>query len=104
MQEIPHPEQLLGCWHLMSQAPDADGVEMEFRPGGELIYAIQASDRWQVARLSWRVEGSEIVTDQPSSPHEERTRFFIDERGLLHLHYGETATTYVRGPKQAPAV
>ena len=100
-------ERLLGTWQL--DAADEhlemnDPVEMEFRPGGELIYAVQAGGSWQIMRLTYRVEGSRLITDQPSSPREESTAFKFDAGGALVLDYGGATTVFVRGPKRAPDV
>jgi hypothetical protein len=97
---------LLGCWQLVRSEPEADGkgVEMEFRPDGELQYRIDAGDRWQIMRLTYRVEGDVIVTDQPSAPREERTRFTLLDDGSLLLKLRGSRTWYRRGERRAPAV
>ena len=100
-------QQLLGSWHLASADPQLnmnDHVEMEFRPSGELIYAIDAGEKWQVMRLTYRVEGHHLVTNQPSSPREERTEFNLDDRGALTLDYSGAKCTFVRGKWSAPDV
>src|SRR5436309_7610502 len=61
------PTNLIGCWHLVPTGkPDEEPSELEFREDGTLLYSIEAKDRWQIMRLTYRVEGAELVTDQPS--------------------------------------
>jgi len=100
------PEQLLGCWHLEQAEEDlhSEPVEVEFRPTGELIYSIDAGDRWQVLRLTYRVEDDVLVTNQPSAPREERTRFELTPEGTLVLELRGTSASYRKGEKRAPRV
>ncbi|HJU70195.1 MAG TPA: hypothetical protein VJ650_18310 [Gemmatimonadaceae bacterium] len=105
-KQVP-PEQLLGCWHPEHAAEDPhapEAVEVEFRPSGELIYSIDAGDRWQVLRLTYRVEDSVLVTNQPSAPMEERTRFELTPEGTLVLEFRGTPASYRKGAKRAPRV
>jgi hypothetical protein len=97
---------LLGCWHLVRSEPASEfqGVEMEFRPDGELQYCIDVGDRWQIARLTYRVDGDVIVTDQPSAPRKERTRFALLDDGSLLLDLHGSRSWYRRGERRAPVV
>jgi hypothetical protein len=98
--------QLVGYWHLQS-ADSAlemtEPVEIEFTPAGELIYSINAGDDWRITRLKFRLDGSALVTHQPSKPQEERTDFAFDKSGRLILDYGGLKATFIRGMKRAPA-
>jgi hypothetical protein len=60
---------LSGCWHLVRSERESDdeGVEIECGSDGELQNRIDAGDRWQIMRLTYRVEGDAIITDQPSA-------------------------------------
>jgi hypothetical protein len=101
------PQLLIGCWHLDSADPALDmtePVEMEFKPDGQLIYAIEAGRKWQIMRLTFRVDGSTIVTNQPSAPGEERTAFVLDGNDKLVLDYGGAKASFTRGSKRAPSV
>jgi len=64
-----------------------EGVTMSFRPDGSLDYCIDARDKRQIMNLVYRVEGSVIVSDQPSLPDEQRTRYEIDSEDHLVLYY-----------------
>lgn len=97
-------ERLLGCWHLISHDETDADVDMEFVSDGRLTYAIDGGDRWQVMRLTFRVEGNTIVSDQPSAPREERTRFRFGTDGSLILEQNGSETRFRRGQPRAPDV
>jgi hypothetical protein len=46
--------------------------------------------------LTFRIDGDTIITDQPSAPREEWTRFEIDTDGKLILWFSGEPATYVR--------
>lgn len=80
-------EWLIGEW-----ATDPDGtwstkeygrVFMRFSRDGRLRYSIEQSGRQQVMNLTYRVEGNQLITDQPSHPAEERSEFCVMEDGRL---------------------
>ena len=99
------PNTLLGCWHLVREPGDgAEDTDMEFRPNGELTYAMDAGDRWQIMRLTYRIEGGTIISDQPSAPQEERTRFHMESDGTLVLDQEGARTRFRRGFRRAPEV
>ena len=79
-------------------------VELEFLPNGELLYSVDAGDRWRVARLIYRVDGDVLVTDQASDPREERTRFRFQPDGVLVLEFDGRQSRYRQGEKRAPRV
>ena len=60
-------------------------VSLDFSENGALVYTIHLPDKDQIMRLSYRLEGNTLVTDQPSSPREERTEFFFASDGRLAL-------------------
>jgi hypothetical protein len=70
-------------------------VTLEFSPDGQLVYTVQAEGKKQIIMLEYRVEGDVLVTDQPSSPREERTKFLF-QNGRLVLFYSDHRSTYVR--------
>ena len=59
-------------------------------------------DRWQIMQLVYEVDGDTLMSDQPSSPRKEKTRFRFEEDGTLVLESGGQRTWYKRGPKVAP--
>jgi hypothetical protein len=90
---------LLGLW--VTDAEDLTAVSeygrvsMDFRPDGQLIYTIFEQDKRQVMLLVYQINGDVLITNQPSSPREERTRFEI--RGdTLTLFYEDHQSAYKR--------
>ena len=99
--------RLVGCWHRTRADAPADGevgVELEFRPDGTLHYAIDTGGRWQIARLTYHVEGDVLVTNQPSAPAQSRTTFEVLDDGSLLLDYEGERSWYRRGERRSPAV
>jgi hypothetical protein len=73
-----------------------EGVEMDFAPDGKLTYTIRQSGSRQIMNLTYEVQGSEIVSNQPSAPAENRTRYMIDDQGQLVLRFGGSRSWYQR--------
>jgi hypothetical protein len=69
-------------------------VEMEF-VGGKLRYEIVLADKRQVILMTYRVDGDEIVTTQPSHPKAERTTFHLDG-DTLTLAFGGRRGRFLR--------
>ena len=89
----------IGFWKLIEADPSlelGDGDEMEFKESGELIYAIDSGSKWQIMNLIFKIEGNYLITDQPSSPNEERTVFNFHGNNLLVLDYGGAKAKYQR--------
>jgi hypothetical protein len=93
-------KQLIGKWKIdpadLQAIAEYGDVELEFKQNGELIYAIHEGDKDEISVLTFRLEGDEIITHQPSSPREERTKFFLDSRDKLHVSFGGEMSSYVR--------
>jgi hypothetical protein len=90
---------LVGRWRLTGADGDlhlGEVVRMEFRRGGQLVYTIDAGDRDQIMLLTWRVEGDTLVTDQPSAPRIERTKFTLLGADTLVLDYGSSRAWFER--------
>ena len=85
---------LVGAWIVdetdMRALADLGDVLLEFGEGGGLIYTIRGKDKDQIIKLRYRIEGSTIVTDQPSAPQVERTAFSLSDDGLLTLAFSGT--------------
>jgi hypothetical protein len=84
--------QLLGTWR---QAND-HSVIMTFFQDGRLEYRTRENDKLQIMILTYRIDGAEIISDQPSAPHEERTRFAFEEEDTLVLTHGGEETRFKR--------
>ena len=92
-------EALLGVWSLIrSEDPELNipGAVQVFRPDGSLQYLVPTADGMRGFQLTWRVDGVEIVTDQPSAPREERTRFAFEDLRTLRLEQGAIRSWYHR--------
>src|SRR4051812_43773125 len=78
---------LLGTWRTdpgdASSLRDFGDVSLRFEQDGTLTYTIHLPKKVQVMRLSYRVKGNILVTDQGSSPREERAEFFFTSDGRL---------------------
>jgi hypothetical protein len=94
---------VLGCWELVRSSDQAtEPSEADFREDGRLLYSVLSGDRWQIMKLTYRVEGDVLITNQPSSPREERTRFFFESDGTLVLELGGQRSWFRRAKKRAP--
>jgi len=92
--------QLTGKWKSDPSDPSTKAnygeVTQIFHDDGRLTYIIHSAERDQVMRLVYRIEGDELVTDQPSAPSEHRTRFKFDESGALELDDQGDRSRFVR--------
>lgn len=96
---------LIGTWIV----DEADGralaelgnVLLEFDENEGLTYVIRGHDRDQIIKLRYRIDGDTIITDQPSAPQVERTRFSISEDGMLTLAFGGTPYRFYRWEPKA---
>jgi hypothetical protein len=96
--------RLVGVWAI--DPTDAVGIKafgrcsMEFKPNGQLVYSVPEGKML----LTYRVEGDVLVTDQPSHPREERTRFSFAPDGALLLEMAGDRARFVRqAPPPAPS-
>jgi hypothetical protein len=97
--------KLKGVWHRVGPLGDGESaVEVHFCDGGQLRYCVLEKGKWQIMRLTYRVEGHNLVTDQPSAPHEEKTRFEFDGDDGLVLEFAGEESIYRRGERRAPVV
>jgi hypothetical protein len=81
---------LVGRWRLVHTEGPAnyEHVTMEFGSDGSLQYSIELPDRIQIMNLTYSVSGDVIISNQPSAPGEERTRFVLGTDGRLELNHG----------------
>lgn len=78
-------QQLVGVW-------SAPGIELDIRADGTMDYIVIESDKRQIMKLTYRVERDEIVSNQPSAPREERTKFWFEDRNLILMFGGERSS------------
>lgn len=60
---------------------------MVFEANGQLKYVQHLVDGAQIMNLIYKVDGDCLVTDQPSSPNEEKTKFEFETEDVLVLDY-----------------
>jgi hypothetical protein len=91
---------LVGAWvvdETDAQAlTDLGNVLLEFGESNGLLYTIRGQDKDQIIKLWYQIEGSTIVTDQPSAPRIERTQFSVGDDGVLTLAFGGVPYRFVR--------
>jgi hypothetical protein len=96
---------LVGCWHLVrTEGQPFEPAEADFRDDGRLYYSVLSGQRWQIMKLRYRIEGDTLVTDQPSHPREERSRFALAPDGTLTIEFAGNKSAFRRGEKKAPKV
>ena len=71
---------------------------MQFKPSGELVYAVREAEKWQLMLLTYKVQGNTIVSNQRSAPHEERTAFSFPASNQLRLDRSGEVTSFKRLP------
>ena len=65
---------LAGTWRQLEDP----NISMVFFPDGRLEYRTIEGDVVQIMKLTYRIDGRDIVSNQPSAPREERTAFRIE--------------------------
>jgi len=81
-------QQLLGRWYALV---GGEPVALEFLADVRAAYVVQSGGRQQTMLLTWRVEGEDLITNQPSDPREERTQVAFDGDVLLLTFQGMAA-------------
>jgi hypothetical protein len=96
---LPVDTRLVGRWYLVRSDDEIDareGVTVDFSADGELTYTIHQADRLQVINLVYHVVGDQVITDQPTAPSQERTRYSV-EGDLLILENQCVRSWFSRG-------
>jgi hypothetical protein len=93
-------EDLVGHWVSdpgdVVQSETYEQVSLDFSSNGTLVYAARTGSKREYIFLTWSVEGDVLVTDQPSTPKQERTKFNVDPDGKLSLLYADRRSVFVR--------
>ncbi|MBL9184159.1 MAG: hypothetical protein JNN17_18590 [Verrucomicrobiaceae bacterium] len=91
-------ERLFGKWRLITTTAidTAEDTVSEFTPDGRLIYSITEGGNTGIMNLIYRTENGYILSNQPSHPREDRTKYDFTEDGALILDYGGERTTFSR--------
>lgn len=91
---------VIGLWE--SDTSDCEAIaeygvsSLEFFENGILIYTIYNDGNKQIMNLSYKLSGNYLVTNQASSPREERTLFHLRSDGKLVLDYGGFQSVYIK--------
>ncbi len=98
-------ELLLGTWIRDSEDIESirefGNVKLHFTEDGQLIYTIFNKHKDQKIFLTYRVENNVLITDQPSDPREEHTKFQITEEGRLEQECSDGGISrYIRDQVQ----
>jgi hypothetical protein len=80
----PTERQLVGDWRQIEPDPHPASILVTFESDGRLRYTIETATIQHIL-LTWRIEDSALVTDQPSAPREERTQFRFEGSSRLVL-------------------
>ena len=86
---------LLGLWRQVTPEV-SEPVMAKFSSGGQLEYHITERSRVGIMKLTYRIEGSDIISNQPSAPREERTAFALVGPDVLVLTHGGEETRFTR--------
>ena len=90
---------LLGTWRTdptdARSLADYGDVSMHFDETGALTYTVHGDGVVQILNLTYRVDGTTMITNQPSKPREERTKLaFTADGRLLFWNADETDAAY----------
>ena len=91
---------LIGIWNsdLNDEATknSIGDVTINFKVDGSLIYDIREGDKLQRMNMTYRINGDTIISDQPSHPQEQRTKYKLENSDKLILEFEGTATVFNR--------
>ena len=87
---------LIGVWNRIRASESDEDVMLQFAATGDLTYTINANEKLQVIRLRYFIDGNILVTDQPSAPRIERTRFSLEDADTLALEYQDEQSRFQR--------
>jgi hypothetical protein len=100
MKRNENLEKLIGMW--VTDNTDTEAFKeygkttLEFGSDGQLTYTIHTPEKEQKIFCIFKVVGSYILSNQPSHPQEEKTRFHFRNDGRLVLDFEGLQTVYVR--------
>ena len=85
--ELGIDQRLLGRWELVRTDHEfVDGkVLIEFTADGKLNYSIAGAATTDLIEMVYGIDGDVIISDQPSDPGKERTKYSFDDAGMLVL-------------------
>lgn len=91
---------LIGIWRVdpadLATLKSLGDVEMEFDHGGNLIYVIKGEETQQIILMTYKVQGGSILTDQPSHPSPQRSKYVLSDDGALTIYFDGEASRFIR--------
>lgn len=101
-------DKLIGKWN-SDQSDEATrisigNVKMTFTKDGKLIYDINVGDKVERMNLVYKIHNDIIITDQPSHPQEQKSKFTIEENIKLILEFEGEKTVFLRTPKKVQSL
>jgi hypothetical protein len=94
--------RLIGQWKLdrsemtTKRDPSVKSEFMIYKDNGELEYLLDFGEKMQIMKLTYYVLGDTIVSNQPSHPREEKTKYYFDSHGKLVLDYQNRKSWYTK--------
>ncbi len=82
--------RLFGEWNSIIDSPESEKVKMTFYPDGKLLYQIISNEKTQIFNLTFYTKNGLIVSNQPSKPKEESTRYYFENNYSLTLPQSPT--------------
>jgi hypothetical protein len=89
-------------WHRIPTDSNAQDAELEIQADGRMVYALLEGNKWHLMKLTYRLEGGFIVSNQASAPREERTRYSLQADGSLLLDFNGELSVFRRGLRRVP--
>lgn len=88
-------QHFLGEWRQVEPDPHPASIFITFERGGRLRYTVETTTVQHIL-LTWRVDGNALITDQPSAPRQERTRYRFTAPSRLVFERRAESYTYER--------
>ena len=57
---------------------ESENIKMSFYPDGSLVYKIIYNDKTQIMNLTYYTRNGFIISNQPSKPKEETTKYYFE--------------------------
>lgn len=93
-------KELIGVWNsdLTDQITKKTlgEVTMTFTDDGKLTYDIHENEKIQRINMVYSLIGDTIITDQPSNPRQEKTKYRIEDGKILVMEFGGEITKFTK--------
>jgi len=93
-------KELIGIWNSdltdMVTQNTLGEVTMTFTDDGKLTYDIHENGKIQRINMIYSTIGDTIITDQPSNPRQEKTKYRIKNSKILVMEFGGETTKFIK--------